>query len=232
MQVSIVTPVKYQDSKYSSFYVCYASLLGGSEYLNFFTSSRKPILLDYSPNLPRGYDIGAYCTAIKLIKPKVVVLPSADFSYSRTVKLVEASLEVFKLSQNLVGVVQGLDLDSLSKCYSFLRSRCSIIGLPSPLETVARREEIIRDLGIKEKVVYIEVYSNPYEEIPPNSTLGIYTSYPTRLAANLRKLGEFKPTPPPLDFSSSNLVEELITKNSKEYFELLNFKESSKIGRR
>ena len=67
----------------------------------------------------------------------------------------------------------------------------------------------------------MEVHSDPYEEIPPSSSIGICTSYPVRLAADLRRLSEYSPTPPPLDLLRDSLVEELVKKNIREYVEVV-----------
>lgn len=219
MRISVITPVKYQELNPSNLYVCYASHLADKLYRSFFTNKEGTIILDYGPKLPRRFDLHEMYSSIELIKPSIIVLPSVDYSYPRTNDLVEVFLRRKRFKQKLIGVVQGLDLYTLNKSYSFLRDKCNIIGLPSPLETVARREEIIRDLGIKEKTIYIEVHANPYEEIPPTDSMGIYTSYPVRLAANLRTLSEYEPTPPPLDFFRENLVEELVERNIEDYVE-------------
>lgn len=222
MRVGIIAPIKYQNLNPSDLFVCYASLLTNRAYRDFFTGREGTIILDYSASLPREHDLDRMIWGIKLIRPSLVVLPSVDYSYARTNYLVEVFLYGRKFKQELIGVLQGVDLESLNKCYSLLRDNCSIIGLPSPLETIARREEIIRDLGVKEKVIYLEVHSNPYEEVPPSTSLGICTSYPVRLAADLRRLSEFSPTPPPLNFYKENLVVELIEKNIREYVEEIN----------
>jgi len=222
MLTSVVAPVKYQRLNRSSFYVCYTYLLTNKPYRDFFTSLKGTILLDYSPLLPRRFDTYDTYSAIELVKPSLVVLPSVDYSYSRTSSLVESFLGGRRFRQELVGVIQGVDLDTLSRSYLYLKGKCSMIGLPSPLETIARRDEIVRDLSIREKVVYIEVHSNPYEEVPTPGAFGIYTSYPVRLASVLRRLSEFKPTPPPLDYFKDGLVEELVRKNIEEYVEAIN----------
>ena len=220
MQVGIIVPIKYLNLSTTKLHLCYATLLSSKAYLNFYKDKEGTIILDYSPSLPRRQDLGRLLAGIKLVQPSYVVLPSVDYSSSRTISLVKDFLRLSKFKQ-LVGVVQGLDLDTLRECYNFLRNYCSIIGLPSPLEKIAKRDEIIRDLAIKEKVLYLEVYSNPFEEMPPTNSFGICTSFPVRLAANLRKLVEYFPTPSPLDFYKGNLVEGLVKANIEGYIELV-----------
>ena len=221
MKVGIITPLRYLSNYQTDLQLCYAVLLPNPSYQAHY-KSKKNLILDSSPKLPRRDLLNELLLGIKLVNPTLIVLPSIDYSWERTVTLVEEFLRRSKSKQELIGVVQGVDLDTLSKCYKFLKGKCSVIGLPSPLETIARREEIARDLGVTEKVLYIEVYANPYEEVPPANSMGIYTSYPVRLAAALRKLDEFSPTPPPLDFFKKNLVEELVSKNIAEYREVVN----------
>jgi len=155
----------------------------------------------------------------------MIILPSSDYSCDRTVDLVKALLRRGRLKQKLIGVVQGINLEALQECYNFLSNYCDIIGLPSPLEIIARREEIARDLVIKERLLYIEVYSNPFEEVPPKGSLGICTSYPVRLAVDMRKLHEYIPTPSSLDFNlpKGSIVGDLLKRNIEEYMEVIGY---------
>lgn len=221
MHVSIVLPTKYLKLNSSGFKLCYASQLVDQKYLNYFEGEDR-VVLDTSPELPRKVDYYLLAWGIKRVNPSIVILPSIDFSAEKTIEAVAGFLSHHK-PKYCVGVVQGLDLDSLSSCYEFIKDYCGIIGLPSPLETIARRDEIIRDLHIKEKVLYIEVYKNPYEEVPPKNSMGICTSYPVRLAADLRKLSEYSPTPPPLDFGKRDLIEDLARANVEEYLEVIKY---------
>jgi len=226
MHVGIITPIKYLHLNQSNLYLCYASLLGNKDYLTYHTRG-KEVILDTSPILPRRVNLDLLLEGINLVKPAIVVLPSIDYSCDRTIATVKSFIGLSKF-RNFIGVVQGLDLDSLNECYKFLRNYCSVIALPSPLETIARRDEIARDLHIKEKLLYIEVYSNPYEELPPSNAFGICTSYPVRLAANLRKLSEYSPTPPPLDFNKGDLIRELAEENIEEYLEVAKYAGSNR----
>lgn len=221
MQVGIISPIKYLHLCTTNLHLCYASfLLSDKTYLRFYRSREGVVILDYSPRLPRKSNLEELLEGVELVKPSMVVIPSIDYSSDKTISLARSFLRQSKFKR-LIGTVQGLDLDSLRECYQFLRNYCSVIGLPSPLETIARRDEIIRDLGVKEKVLYLEVYRNPYEEIPPVDSVGICTSFPVRLAIDYRKLSEFSPTPPPLDFDRKDIVEELARANIKEYLEVV-----------
>ena len=222
MQIGIISPTRYLKYCTTRLNLCYSTLLSNTTYLSFYKSLEGNVILDYSPKLPRKCNPFELSWGVEQLKPTYVVLPSVDYSSDRTISIVKDFLTLSRFKE-LIGVVQGTDLDSLSSCYKFLRGYSSIIGLPSPLETIARREEIVRDLGIKEKVLYIEVYANPYEEIPPPDSLGICTSLPLRLASDLRKLSEFSPTPPPLDFSKKDLLEELAKANIEEYLEAVRY---------
>jgi len=222
MQVGIIVPIKYLNLSTTKLHLCYTTLLSNKTYLNFYKDREGTVILDYSPGLPRRPDLDKLLVSIKLIKPSLVVLPSIDYSSNRTISLAGDFIRLSKFKK-LIGVVQGLDLDTLNECYSFLRNHCGIIGLPSPLETIARRDEIIRDLGIKEKILYLEVYSNPYEEIPPPNSFGICTSFPARLAADLRKLTEYTPTPSSLDFYKDSLVEKLVKANIEGYLDVVKY---------
>lgn len=221
MNVSIILPIKYLQLSNSDFHLCYASKLGDAGYLNYYREKER-VLLDTSPELPRKSDTYLLGWGMKKVKSSIIVLPSVDYSATRTIEVAGSFLSNYK-PKYCVGVVQGIDLDSLRLCYESIRSYCDIIGLPSPLETIARRDEIARDLHIKEKILYIEVYKNPYEEVPPSGSVGICTSYPVRLAADLRKLSEYSPTPPPLDFGKKDLIENLVKANIEEYLEVIKY---------
>ena len=216
MKTGIVAPINYLNYSTAP-YLVYAEFLTSSKYLNYYRS--KPVLLDTSPVLPRKSNLEVLLEGVRLLKPKRIILPSKDYSPRNTIGLVQSFLREYRGSGELIGVLQGLDLDSLLVCYNFLRDICGIIALPSVLEKIAGREEIIRDLGVKEPVLYIEVSSNPYREIPPKNSLGICTSYPIRLARDLRELEEYRVTPPPLDFyiPDGKLIEELVESNIEEY---------------
>lgn len=222
MQVGIITPIRYQHLNNSQLHVCYSNFLGSKLYREFYSEVDGLVILDYSPRLPRRPNLEEYVKRSKKIHHSLLVLPSVDYSATRTIELVKEFLPQVN-STKLIGVVQGFDLESLAKCYTFLRENCDVIGLPSPLETIARRDEIARDLGIKEKTIYLEVYSNPYEELPPANSIGICTSFPIRLAADLRRLSEYNPTPPPLNFNKSDLIEELAQANVDEYLEVVRY---------
>lgn len=229
MKIGIIAPINYLNLCITDLHLCYAGITHYPRYLNYYKQKSKSevVILDSAPDLPRKYFPSETLFEVaKYILPAVVILPSVDYSWDRTVGISQSFYRKYqkKLKSKLVGILQGVDLASLSRCYSGLKEISDIIGLPSPLEKIARRDEIIRDLGITETTLYLEVYSNPFEEIPMGNTIGICTSFPVRLAQDLRELDEFIPTPPPLDFNlqEGKLLEELAIRNVKEYLEVVN----------
>lgn len=219
MRVGIISPVKYLGKFSSKLHLCYASLLHKKEYLDFYNSIDGLRILEDSPELPREPNVEKLKTGIKLLEPDYVVLPSIDYSAVKTIKLAKYFLRRLS-TDNIIGVVQGYDLDSLQVCYNFLKDNCSLVALPSPLETIARRSEIARDLGLNEKVIWLEVYKDPYEEVPPKDSIGICTSFPLRMAQVNKRLSEFteKPSNPLLlDFDKEDLVLELASENVRAY---------------
>lgn len=219
MRVGIISPVKYLDQFSSKLHLCYASLLRRKEYLDFYSNTEGLLILEDSPILPRRPNIERLKAGVKLLEPDYVVLPSIDYSAIKTVKLAKYFLRRAKVEKP-VGVVQGYDIDSLQACYNFLKDNCELIALPSPLETIAKRAEIARDLGLGEKVVWLEVYSNPYEEVPAKESVGICTSFPLRLAQVNKRLSEFAQRPGNpvlLDFGRDDLLLELASENVRAY---------------
>lgn len=226
MKVGICAPINYLDLCVTKVYPCYAKFAVTSEkYLNFFRSKKGmgTVILDTSPKLPRENNLDVLFHASRLIEPNLIVLPSRDYSYDRTVGLAQSFIQRSGADRLYIGVVQGNNLDTLLKCYTALKEYCSVIGLPSVLEAIAKRSEIVRDLHIKEQVVLIEVYTNPYEEIHQQSNTVMLTSLPIRLACDSRRLVEYSPTPPPLDYEApkGELPVELAQDNIEEYLEVV-----------
>jgi hypothetical protein len=187
-------------------------------------NQKKTIILDSSPFLPRvtrTHD--SLIEGMHLLNPEIVILPSIDFSWNRTADIDREFVQQYSRDlPDTVGMLQGTNLDSLQRSYNSLRGLCDIIGLASPLEKIARRAEIVRDLEITEPVLYLEIYLNPMEEIPPIGSVGICTSYPLRLAADLRKLEEYYPTPKPLNFylPEGKLITQFADDNTRDYLNL------------
>lgn len=231
MRVAVINPIAYLQKSEPGPYYCYASLLlTSSVYYNFFARRGENTILDCSPALPRKADIDILNTGIKMVKPRYVVLPSVDYSSRRTVSLVKEFLRNNKSKFEPIGVIQGHDIDSTYQCYTEIRMISSILALPSPLEKIGGRDELIRDMGIKERVAYIDIYSNPFREIPPADSFGIFTSYPARLAIELRGLTEYKPTPKTLDFftKKDDVIDDLLSRNISDYRDALSY-EGSKV---
>lgn len=229
MNVGIVAPVEYLKFCNTNLHLCYSEFLSEPEYLSFYrakTSLKKnTVILDYSPSLPRKrVNLNSLVAGIRVLKPQIVVLPSIDYSWIRTANLSNEFAEEYDdILPKTIGMLQGIDLDSLAKCYFALKECSDIIGLGSPLESIARREEIIRDLKITKPIIYIEVFQNPYEEVPPDNCMGMITSYPFRLAQALRTMAEFKPNPPALNFLApkGKLLDDLVVKNIRDYMEVV-----------
>lgn len=223
MNVGIISPVKYLSSCNKDFCLCYASLLWSEPYREYYLEFDGAMLLADSHVLPRRPALDRLREGVKLLKPHYVILPSMDYSADKTITLTGSFLRSTKV-RNPIGVLQGYDLDSMLACYTFLKECCDLIALPSPLETVAKREEIARDLKITEQLLWLEVYKDPFEEKPPRDSLGICTSFPFRVAQVNKRLGEYaeRPsTPVILDFFSTTIVDELAMENLELYLETL-----------
>jgi len=221
MRVGIISPIQYLSKFTSKLNLCYASLLNRRVYLDFFSNIDGLVILEDSPILPRRPNLARLEAGVKVLDPDCVILPSIDYSATKTIELVKSFLKRVSIKR-LIGVVQGYDIDSLQTCYNFLKEECELIALASPLETIAKRAEIARDLGLKEKVLWLEVYKNPYEEVPAKESIGICTSYPIRLAQVNKRLGEFrqKPgNPTLLNFDKDDLLLELARENVRLYIE-------------
>ncbi len=223
MKIGLIAPINYLHLCDTGMQLCYSTFLKDSTYYSFYRNAVRDgdmIVLDYSPVLPRvKVDTDSLLSWYGKLKPTLLVLPSVDYFWEKSLQAMRESLRRLGTDKHTVGVLQGVDLDTLALCYKNLKSLVSIIALPSTLEKIASREEIVRDLGIKQPILYLEVYSNPYLEIPPTLALGICSSYPFRLAQASRELRDFKPTPPPLNFNVERgvLDEALVEANIEEY---------------
>ena len=226
MEAALIAPIEYLHYCTTNTLVCYSKFLSNKKYRDFFLKARvegRRIILDSSPSLPRSsHTLDLLLSGIGVVNPDIVVLPSVDFSYPRTVSLVRDFSREYTSLPETIGLLQGTDILSLEKCYLGIRGYCDYIGLSSPLEKIAKRQQLIKDLGIREPVIYLEVFSNPYEELPPKDSV-ICTSFPIRLAEGLRYLKDYYPTPPALDFEmpAGRLISEIADKNVKEYLDYL-----------
>jgi hypothetical protein len=231
MKVSIICPTSLLSIYKNPFHLCYGDIvLRDPKYLGFFASQRtlgKIVILDSSPNLPRTQvDTEALWKAYKLVGPTSVVLPGIDYNWKGTLKLTQAFVKEYGkgIKAALIGLLEGHDLESLRQCYRGLSELCGVIGLPCSLEKIARRDEIVRDLGISLPTVYLEILGNPLTEIPSKTTVGLCTSFPVRLAVESRLLEECIPVPLPLNFSlpSEKIDLELVNENIRKYQEIVN----------
>ncbi len=229
-EVGIIAPTKYLKTlclnPLLKLQMCYATLLHSDDaYLKFYQSLNRSsctLILNCSPDIPRRQTNTQYqlLQARNLVHPDYVVLPSVDYNYKKTLDLVSDLTNI--PFRERVGVLQGVDSDTLKACYKGLQSLCPTIALPCSLEKIARREEIIRDLRIDLPILYLEVVSNPYEEVPASkNSLGICTSLPVSLAISRRSLESYIPTPPPLDFNLKTLPVRLAKSNIEEYLSIV-----------
>jgi len=236
--ISIILPTSLLSYCENPFYVCYAEVAARDKtYLAFFKERRlkgSSVVLDYSPRLPRArVDFEVLVDIHRKLNPTSLVLPGVDYSDKKTIEWAQAFVRKYgKLVQShWIGLLEGLDLESLDRCRKALISLTDVLGLPCSLEKIARREEIIRDLGITEPTLYLEVLGDPVAETPTGqSSLGICTSYPVRLAVDFRTFREHKPTPPSLDFGVSKVALDLglVRSNIEEYLEAVNARSEGK----
>lgn len=213
------------------FYVAYATVMATDKnYTEFFLSQKEKgneVVLDYSPKIPRGIpDLDFYQATIEALQPSKVILPGIDYDWKSTADLGKALISRLKKKLPLiewVGLLEGRDNNSLKESYRNLPIGVSLVALPSSLEKLARREEIVRDLSIRERVVFLEIFGNPYEEVPPPTVSYFCTSFPVRLALDQRLLKEYLPAPPVLDFSipKEEIDIHLVGAEIKEYLEIL-----------
>lgn len=228
MKVGIVTSLPCFDYNMGEIQVCYSTLLDNRDYKRGCQLSKKYLIMDSSPILPiRNQMVDSYITSLSRgleeLRVDAVICPGVSFSSKETVRHTRYFINSSRKLPTTIMQLQGYDLASLRECYKELVGITDIVGLPSTLEKIAKREEIVRDLGIEKPILYMEVYSNPYEELPPKSSFGVYTSFPVRLAYDLRILEEYRPTPPvlPLLDTKKTLVEDLVKENIESYISLV-----------
>jgi len=228
MKVAVISPIHYL-SKYctTSFQYCYSNLILESKtYCNFYKSrvGKDTVILDSSPILPRStYNPDLLYRAAKKLHPTAIVLPSSDFDTTKTILWAHDFLSKYKkkLGTKFVGVLQGVNKASLKRCYLDFKGLCDIVALPEVNEGVGGRDWVLYNLDIKEPVIYLGVFTDPYKEVPLKAILGICTSFPLRLAYDFRRLDEFIPAPKPLDFRMrKEPVPGLALTNLRRYLEL------------
>ena len=231
MKVSIVLPVSLLSLYENVFHLCYGEVaLEFPDYANFFSGEGqkgKIVILDYSPRLPRQQiNSERLWETYKLVQPTSLVLPGVDYNWKGTLSSAQSFVKEYggRIKSRLIGLVEGYDLETMRQCYLGMSELCGVIGLPCSLEKIARREEIVRDLGITQPTMYLEILGNPLEEIPPKSAVGLCTSFPVRLAAESKLLSEYIPSPTPLNFSlpKERFDLELVKENIEKYLEVVN----------
>lgn len=228
MRVGFFAPINYNNLCCTSTAPCYAKyILENPNYLAYYKLKKTKgatIYLDTAPMLPRQTNLQCLLSAAQQIRPHYIILPSKDYDYKRTVGLaltfIQMLMEINVKSQ-CVGVLQGIDINSINECYKAIGGKVSTIGLPSVLETVDSRSEIIRKLGITEPIVYIEIHANPIKETYSGKGTVMLTSFPIRLALSARNLSEYAPTPKPLNYElpKGESLMGLAGENIKAYLE-------------
>jgi len=226
--VAIISPIKFLSDYCNTtrLQLCYTDIaIKNPEYVNFYCEKVKSgniVILDSSPRIPRSPISEVFTNEIiKKINPTYVVLPDVDFSWEKTCLLIEEYREVSTVKT--IGVLQGVDEKSIKMCYKEIKDYCDVIGLPVSNEKVMNRNDIIRKLKIDKPCIFLGVYKNPIEEIPVcNNIIGLCTDLPVRLGIDLRKLFEYYPEPPVLDFYLDEIpLPELVSSNIMNYLDLV-----------
>jgi hypothetical protein len=224
MKVGFFAPVNYTNLCCTKISPCYAKyVVAYPKYLDYYRAKKETskVYLDTVPSLPRQNNTELLLEAARRLEPDFIILPSKDYDHMRTVGLVH--LFKYKGKAQLIGVLQGVSLDTLDQCYQGLKTLCSIIGLPSVLETISSRSTIVKELRITEPTVYIEIHANPYKELSSDKRAVMLTSYPIRLALADRRLEDYFPTPKPLDYElpKGQRGLDLTVTNIKDYLEVV-----------
>jgi hypothetical protein len=230
MRVGFFAPINYNNLCCTSIAPCYAKyIVSNPNYLAYYKLKKTKgatLYLDTAPNLPRQSNLQCLLSAAQQLRPQYTILPSKDYDYARTVGLSLTFIQMLEktsIKSKCVGVLQGVDIGGINQCYKGLKDYVGVIGLPSVLETVAPRADIVRELGIYSPIVYIEVYANPNKETHSDKKTVMLTSFPIRLGLSARKLSEHSPTPRPLNYElpkGESLIK-LAIENIKEYLEIV-----------
>ena len=228
MKLGMISPVpllKKYSSRFPLQYIYCTVALDKQNYKNYYKNQSlldRTLLVEWSPNLPRGsdksFDPRAYRRIVNELHPSLVVIPSKDYDYLTTI---ESAIKFCASSTwkdypigNYIGLIQGTNEKEILECYSCYRQLgISNIGLASPLELVILRRDLIKVLnpisGIG--IYFIETYADILSEIPTQPVRGFCTSFPIRLGLEGRTISDWGPTPPPLDFNKeedSTLIED------------------------
>jgi hypothetical protein len=188
------------------------------------SKSGKTVILEWSPVLPRGTDKSFNCITFRTLaedlKPSLIVLPSKDYDFKTT----ESFLIKFGLSlcwsnfdqKKYLGLLQGTTIAEIQECYSFYKGMgIETLGLASPLELTCPRKTLVSILEPSEDIYFIEAYSDPLQELEDTDIKGFCSSYPVRLGLVGRTLMDWGPTPPKLDFYSTEDTD-LVSENLRD----------------
>lgn len=229
MRVAIIAPTNFLN-KYccrTGMQLCYASqLLIDSKYEEFYRNRRKAgdiVIMDSSPKVPRELmDPKSFWAAYWKVQPQYIVMPSSDYALGKTVATAKEYYTTYKGMCKTVGVLQGANLDEIKECHRRIARFSDIIGLPMSCEKIVKRIKLFNCIKFTKPVLYLEVFYNPTNEFPVNHrSMGIATSFPLRLAYELRSLEEYRGYPKLLNFGlKEEPVPELAERNVKEYLGL------------
>ncbi len=208
-------------------HVCYIQPLEEHEdYRKFYEGRIKrgnPVILDHSAGLSRIAPSNSNILKwLKIIEPKVVVLPDFNYQADRTIRESFRLLEVIEaIEVSTVGVLQGDDLDSIDRCYQAFKGKVSVIGLPAGLEKIVSRNDLVYGLSIDQPCVFIEVFKSLQREKPSHAVVELmWSAWPLRLAYEGELFTSSKLGKGNLDFSS-HVVPEHAEINIGQYLKIL-----------
>jgi len=216
------------NTKYSDFILCYseyflvspayrASILSQKE-----TLKQALLILDYLPGHPRGkFNLRRLREATKHIRPDLVIAYPVDFSAKKNLERATsiASLICEPLGLSTIACPHGVSFKEVQENLKRLLEITPYIGLVENLEKVFPRKEmesyIREDLGDSlEDLFLLNNYADFRSEFRAITADYIVTDFPTRLALDLRRLGESLPEPPSLDpLRDSPILEILLEEN-------------------
>ncbi len=206
-------------------HLCYASIaLENGIYRNYYREKSligEPVILDHSPTIPRrGLPWATMRPLIQHIRPRAIVLPDWDYNRERTERLALRfldSLQQEKYRGKIIGPIQGVTLEDISDCYSVMKGKVDVIGLPCSLEKIQTRNSLVEDLLISTPVVFMDTFDNFIKEKPTHSNADLYwSSFPYRLGLIGRDLSYANRPPPDLCWDQTEL-NPVILRNLEDY---------------
>ena len=208
-------------------HVCYTKPLKSYEdYRNFYigrVEDNHSVILDHSPGLNRVAPTNSEILKwIKILEPKVVVLPDFNYQTDRTVRESFKLLELIEdIEISTVGVLQGSTLDEIERCYKAFKGNVSVIGLPAGLEKIISRNDLVHGLSINQPCIFIEIFKSLHKEKPSHQVVELmWSALPLRLAYGGELFSSSRLSNIDLDFSS-HIVPEHAEINIGQYMRIL-----------